>query len=86
MIDTANIQTGSVRATTGRLGWAQEAQIQAAIRPRGAPLGQYASSPLFVNPAGDEMALLIEMVVNLGVDGAPFGVRNHRAGKAGRKQ
>ena len=35
VIDSANIQTGSVRATAGRLGWAQQAQIQAVIRPRG---------------------------------------------------
>ena len=34
----------------------------------GAPLGQRASSPLFVNLAGDEMALLIEMVVDLGMN------------------
>ena len=29
----------------------------------GAPLGQRGGAPLFVNLAGDEMALLIEMVV-----------------------
>ena len=74
VIVSAHIQTGSVGATAGRLGWAQQ------------PLGQRASAPLFVNLAGDEMALPIEMVVNLGMDAAPFRVRNHRAGKAGRKQ
>ena len=34
----------------------------------GAPLGQRGGAPLFVNPAGDEMALLIEMVVDLGMN------------------
>ena len=33
-----------------------------------APLGQRAGSPLFVDLAGDEMALLIEMVVDLGMN------------------
>jgi hypothetical protein len=32
------------------------------------PLGQRIGSHLFVNPASDEMALLIEMVVDLGVN------------------
>ena len=34
----------------------------------GAPLGQRGGAPLFVNLAGDEMALLIEMVVDLGMN------------------
>ena len=34
----------------------------------GAPLGQRGGTPLFVNLAGDEMALLIEMVVDLGMN------------------
>ena len=34
----------------------------------GAPLGQRAGSSLFVNFAGDEMALLIEMVVDLSMN------------------
>ena len=34
----------------------------------GAPLGQRAGSPLFVNLASDEMALLIEMVVDLSMN------------------
>ncbi len=34
----------------------------------GAPLGQRASSPLFVSSASDEMALLIEMVVDLSMN------------------
>ena len=34
----------------------------------GAPLGQRGGAPLFVNLAGDEMALLIEMVVELGMN------------------
>jgi len=33
-----------------------------------APLGQRGGAPLFVNLAGDEMALLIEMVVDLGMN------------------
>jgi hypothetical protein len=38
------------------------------LRCEDAPLGQRAGSSLFVNLAGDEMALLIEMVVDLGVN------------------
>ena len=34
----------------------------------GAPLGQRAGSFLFVNLAGDEMALLIKMVVDLSMN------------------
>ncbi len=34
----------------------------------GAPLGQRGRAPLFVDLAGDEMALLIEMVVDLGMN------------------
>ena len=34
----------------------------------GAPLGHRGGAPLFVNLAGDEMALLIEMVVDLGMN------------------
>ena len=34
----------------------------------GAPLGQRGGAPLFVSLAGDEMALLIEMVVDLGMN------------------
>ena len=34
----------------------------------GAPLGQRGGAPLFVNLAGDEMALLTEMVVDLGMN------------------
>ena len=34
----------------------------------GAPLGQRGGAPLFVKLAGDEMALLIEMVVDLGMN------------------
>ena len=34
----------------------------------GAPLGQRGGAPLFVNLAGDEIALLIEMVVDLGMN------------------
>ena len=34
----------------------------------GAPLGQRGGAPLFVILAGDEMALLIEMVVDLGMN------------------
>jgi NAD(P)-dependent dehydrogenase (short-subunit alcohol dehydrogenase family) len=34
----------------------------------GAPLGQRGGAPLFVNLAGDEMALLIKMVVDLGMN------------------
>ncbi len=33
-----------------------------------APLGQRAGSSLFVNLAGDEMAFVIEMVVDLSMD------------------
>jgi len=48
---------------------AQRAQTQAGPLGReGAPLGQRGGAPLFVNLAGDEMALLIEMVVNLGMN------------------
>ena len=36
----------------------------------GAPLGQRGGAPLFVNLAGDEMALLVEMVVDLGLSPA----------------
>ena len=34
----------------------------------GAPLGQRGGAPLFVSLAGDEMALLIEMVVDVGMN------------------
>ncbi len=34
----------------------------------GAPLGQRGGAPLFVNLAGDEMALLIEKIVDLGMN------------------
>src|SRR5208337_4594750 len=43
----------------------------------GAPLGQRAGSSLFVNFAGDEMALLIEMVVDLSMNWAEFLQRLH---------
>ncbi len=38
------------------------------LRCKGAPLGQRGSASLLVDLAGDEMALLIEMVVDLGVN------------------
>ena len=47
---------------------------RSALRPKrplgreGAPLGQRGEAPLFVNLAGGEMALLIEMVVDLGMN------------------
>ena len=49
---------------------AQHAQTEAAISlgREGAPLGQRGAAPLFVNLAGDEMALLIEMVVDLSMN------------------
>ena len=43
----------------------------------GAPLGQRGGAPLFVSLAGDEMALLIEMVVDLGMNRAEFLQRLH---------
>ena len=43
----------------------------------GAPLGQRGGAPLFVDLAGDEMALLIEMVVDLGMNWAEFLQRLH---------
>ncbi len=58
---------GFVRVTAGRLRMAQPRPK----RPLGrevAPLGQRAGSSLFVNFAGDEMALLIEMVVDLSMN------------------
>ena len=42
------------------------------LQREGAPLDQRAGSPLFVDLASDEMALLIEMVVDLSMDGAEF--------------
>ena len=38
------------------------------LRCKGAPLGQCGRASLLVHLAGDEMALLIEMVVDLGVN------------------
>jgi hypothetical protein len=66
--DEPATEAGSVRVTTDRLRMAQYGQTQAVIRPRGRALGQRAGSPLFVNLASDEMALLIEMVVDLGMN------------------
>ena len=43
----------------------------------GAPLGQRGGAPLFVDLAGDEMALLIEMVMDLGMNCAEFLQRLH---------
>jgi hypothetical protein len=38
------------------------------LRRKGAPLRQCSRASLFVNLPGDEMALLIELVVDLGVN------------------
>ena len=43
-------------------------RTQRRLGREGAPLGQRDGAPLFVDLAGDEMALLIEMVVDLGVN------------------
>jgi hypothetical protein len=59
---------GFVRATAGRLRMAQHAQTQERLGRESAPLGQRGGAPLFVDLAGDEMALLIEMVVDLGMN------------------
>ena len=64
----AKVPLGFVRATAGRLRWAQHAQTKRRLGREGAPLGQRGGAPLFVNLAGDEMALLIEMVVDLGMN------------------
>ena len=47
---------------------AQHARPKRRLGREGAPLGQRGGAPLFVNLAGDEMALLIEMVVDLGMN------------------
>ena len=59
---------GFVRLTTGRLRMAQHAQTQSALGRKSAPFGQCGRASLLVDLAGDEMALLIEMVVDLGVN------------------
>ena len=59
---------GFVRATAGRLRWASTRRPERRLGREGAPLGQRGGAPLFVNLAGDEMALLIEMVVDLGMN------------------
>jgi len=48
----------------------------------GAPIGQRGGAPLFVNLAGDEMALLIEMVVDLGMNAEPTIVAAALAAKS----
>ena len=59
---------GFVIVKAGRLRMAQQARPKRSLGREGAPLGQRAGSSLFVGPASDEMALLIEMVVDLGVN------------------
>ena len=60
--------SGFVRVTAGCLRVAQHAPRKRYLSREGAPLGQCGRASLLVNLAGDEMALLIEMVVDLGVN------------------
>jgi len=48
--------------------WRSTRRPKRRLGREGAPLGQRGGAPLFVNLAGDEMALLIEMVVDLGMN------------------
>ena len=59
---------GFVRVTARRLRMAEHAQIQAAIRPRGRAIRPMRQSVSACTLGGDEMALLIEMVVDPGVN------------------
>ena len=59
---------GFVRVTTARSRMAQLAQTQAGLGRESAPSGQSRRTSLFVNFAGYEMTLLIEMVVDLSVN------------------
>ena len=59
---------GSVRLTLVVCAWRSAAGPKRSLGREGAPLGQRAGSPLFVDVASDEMALLIEMVVNLSMN------------------
>jgi len=51
-----------------RWGWRNTPTLNRHSSREGAPLGQCGRASLLVNLAGDEMALLIEMVVDLGVN------------------
>ena len=63
----------TIRVTAGRLRVAQHAlPLKRHLSREGAPLGQRGRTSLFENVAGDEMALLVEMVVELGVNRAEF--------------
>ena len=53
LLETANIKlAGFVRATAGRLRWAQHAQTQAAIRPRGRSTRPTRRSAFVCKPGG----------------------------------
>ena len=59
-------RTGFVRATAGVCVGRSKRRPKRQLGREGAPLGQRGGAPL--NLAGDEMALLIEMVVDLGMN------------------
>ena len=59
---------GFVRVTAGLYAWRSTPRPKRPLGREGAPLGQRAGSSLFVNLASDEMALLIEMVVDLSMN------------------
>jgi putative transposase len=63
---------GSVKVTRERLRLAQSSRTLQRLGGESAPLGQRVRASLFENVAADEMALLIEVVVNLGVNRAEF--------------
>jgi hypothetical protein len=61
----------SVRRCQGNAGFAHEAKRRLSngdLRSKGAPLGQGSRASLLVDLPRDEMALLIELVVDLGVN------------------
>jgi putative transposase len=59
---------GAVRATTDRLRVVLHAQTKRPLGRKCSPLGQCGRTSALVNLAGDEMALLIELIVDLGVN------------------
>jgi hypothetical protein len=59
---------GVVKVTTSPMRRATRPLASDALPCKGAPLGQRDRASLLVNPPGDEIPLLIEMIVDLGVN------------------
>jgi hypothetical protein len=65
-------QDGVVKVTGERLRWAESPRNLQRLGGESAPPGQRVSASLFENIAAVEMALLIKVVVDLGVNRAEF--------------